>query len=547
MILRECFFSALCQTDDEYEMIGTCYSELLAYVSDNDNSFIARVDCLASDPEFKEFAPVFEQFRQTVVKKARGMDLCAGADGTGFTEFCKTVVDMLRQFELPQGIPEESCAPVCIFYVLEALDCYIEGNLKQSEQRYSERRGCGPLNRNSSREKCLVYLAEQTSFLTGAYSKGGAEFRKPLHPTRIGEMFHMVLLFEACALRQPPSIRPLRIREEHTVRTNRKFLIASIPYIGFDTFRFHELFHAEPCKPGQVPDGNFYVDYSEEDEQELTQYMLSLLKSAVQQGANLITFPEFIMSPHMMQALQTHLRHMDRAYQEQLLAVFAGTCYHWDGKMGDNVLHIFTGSGINIGNCYKRSAFLKRHREMFHGAVLSAGKDTPDGDSPRRYLECCELLSHPGKECCFLDIDGIGRVMPAVCRDIIDGGNTAVLAEQFLPSLLVVPAWSPSVHAFQTRFTGLAETVHTASLLCNCCNAVKDVKTLDSHGTMTGVFCLPKKTDGYMQTEQLPIRRPFGCSGNCKEQNGCVVMVEVDFSFGQPTAKIVTPQQKQDC
>lgn len=526
-------------------MVGVCYSELLAYIPDDDNNFIARVDHLANDPEFKECAPVFEQLRLTVVKKARQADLCIDADGTGFTTFTKTVVDMLRQFEPPKGLSEKSCAPICIFYVLEALDCYIENNLKQSEQRYSDRRGCGPLNRNNSREKCLVYLTEQTSFLTGAYSNNGTGFRKSLHPTRVGEMFKMVLLFETRTLRQPPSIRPLRVDEEHTVRKNRKILIASIPYIGFDTFRFHELFSPEPCKPGQVPDGNFYVDYSSEDEQKNIQYMIALLESAIQQGANIITFPEFIMSPCMKQALQNHLCGMDYAYQKQLLAVFAGTCYHWDGKTGNNILHMFTGSGINIGRCYKRSSFLKRHEEMFHGAILSAGKDkpdVPDENAPHRYLDCCELLSDPGKECWFLDIDGVGRVMPAVCRDIIDGGNTAVLAEQFLPSLLVVPAWSPSVHAFQTRFIGLAETIHTVSLLCNCCNAVKDVKSLDNRGTMTGLLCMPKKADGHMQAELFPIRRLPGCAVTCKGQKGCVVMIEIDFSPGQPTTRIVTPQ-----
>ena len=548
MILQERFLSALCQTKDEYEMVGVCYSELLAYVPDNDNNFIARVDHLASDPKFKECAPVFEHLRQTVVKKAHQADLCMDADGTGFAAFCEAVVDMLRQFEQPKGLSKKNCAPVCIFYVLEALDCYIENNLRHNEQRYSDRRGSGPLNRDSSRKKCLVYLTEQTSFLTEAYSNNRAGFRKPMHPTRIGEMFNMMLLFEACTLRKPPSIHLLRVDDAHTVRKDKRILLASIPYIGFDTFHFHELFSTEPCGPGQVPNGNFYVDYSNEGEQEYIQHMITLLKSAVQQGANIITFPEFIMSPHMKQELQKHLRGMHRAHQEQVLAVFAGTCYHWDGKNGNNILHIFSGNGENIGCCYKRSSFLKRRVEKFHGAILSPGKDKSDGsdeDAPHRYLDCCELLSDPGKESCFLDIDGIGRVMSAVCRDIIDGGNTAVLAEQFLPSLLVVPAWSPSVHTFQTRFTGLAETIHTASLLCNCCNAIKDAETPDSCGTTTGLFCIPKKVDGYMQTESFPIRRPPGCVGTCKARSGCVVMIEIDFTLGQPTAKIVTPRQNR--
>jgi len=540
LILQESFLSALCRIDDEYEMIAICYSELLAYVPDHDNNFIAKVDHLDGDPEFKTCAPAFERLRQTVVEKARQANLSADTAGTGFPAFCQEVADMLRQFELPDGVSEKSCAPVCIFYVLEALDCYIEGNLRQSQQRYSDRRGCGPLNRDTSREKCLVYLTEQTSFLSQAYSNNAAGFRRPLHPTRVGEMFQMVLLFETAALRQPPSIRPLRVDPEHPVRKNKRFLIASIPFIGFDTFRFHEVSREEPCGPGQTPDGNFYVEYSGEEEQAHKQKLLDLLKSAVEQGANIILFPEFIMSPAMEDALQNHLRSMDDASQKQLLAVFAGTGYHWDGKTGNNILQIFDGGGVRIGCCYKRSSFLKRQAETFHGAALSAGKDkAPDGYAPRRYLECCEMLSDPGKECRLLDIDGIGRVMPAICRDVVDGGDTAVLAEQFLPSLLAVPAWSPSVHAFQTRFTGLAETIHTASLLCNCCNAVKDRKTSDSGETVTGLFCMPKKTDGYMQAESLLIRRPAGCAETCGDRGGCVVMLEVDFSRGLPSVKIV--------
>ena len=43
LLLQECFLSALSQIDDEYEMIGVCYSELLTYVSDNDNRPLAKL------------------------------------------------------------------------------------------------------------------------------------------------------------------------------------------------------------------------------------------------------------------------------------------------------------------------------------------------------------------------------------------------------------------------------------------------------------------------------------------------------------------------
>lgn len=64
----------------------------------------------------------------------------------------------------------------------------------------------------------------------------------------------------------------------------------------------------------------------------------------------------------------------------------------------------------------------------------------------RQYCENCEILSDPGEECILIDIDGIGRVLPAICRDVIDGDFTLRLANLFMPSFLMVPAWSRAIY-----------------------------------------------------------------------------------------------------
>ena len=545
MVLQESFINALLQADDEYETIAACYSELLSYIEDTDVKFITTyIGHLAADPEFGPYANDFATLRQSVIKSAYQTDMNGEDCGTGFEVFRSKLLLALKQFRCPAELPLTRCTPMCMFYVIEALDLYVEHNLQELDAYdVSEHGDCGPLNQGTSQEQCLVYLQEQESFLSGAYDAGDwGGFRKPLHQTRIGNLFHTVLLFERKRLLTPPENPPQIVRIplsenfKDSILKQKKIFIASIPYIGFDTFQFHSSTKAEACKPGEIPDGMFYVEYPETWEADNIRRVLGLLDLAILNGAHIVIFPEFIMSMGMKNAIQNHLSNLTPESRRQLLLVFAGTCYQReDGGKGNNVLYMFNSRGMEVGSYYKYSPFLIQSEEQFHGAKFPS---TKHGNSRqfRQYCDSCELLSNPGKVCVLLDIDVIGRVLPAICRDVTDGEYTTRLAELFMPSLLVVPAWSRSVHSFESRLSVLANTIHTASFLCNCCNAVRG----NGEEVMTGMFCLPAKQRSHMNAAPVKFGRNAICAAACQNHGGCMVQIELDFSQGMPEGRIIS-------
>ncbi len=532
MLFRDSFIEALKKTKNEYDIIAVCYCELLAYKRDNDKNFIARIGCMKGDYEYGIFAEVFEDLRQEVLNIVMQMNMNDEHAGLGFEETKNKIIQKICQFQCPGTLTDDVCVPVCIFYILEALDSYVERDL---EETYDSCWDFEPLNKGESRKNCFVYLQERTSFLKGAYhteSKKG--FRKPLHSTRIGSLFHTLLLFKSDKLENIPQVIPIKLNKYCKSVIQDKIKIFSIPYIGFDTFRFCSANNPQICEPDKI-EGSFYVKYSPADEADNIQRVTALLELAIEKGANIVIFPEFIMSEGMKNGVQTYLREMQYDKKQRLILVLAGTSYHWDGKgRGNNILHMFNAKGMEIGRYYKYSPFHKQKEEQVHGADVSTGK-AGDSAQRRQYFKNCEILSEPGKECVLLDIDGVGRVLPAICRDVIDGEYTSRLADLFMPSILLVPAWSESVNSFDSRLTPLADTIHAASLLCNCCNAVKG----DKENTVIGRFYMPAKQNTCMKAEVLDISHNQECKSLCRERGGCMVQIEVDFSGGEPKSEIV--------
>ena len=291
MSFQEDLINNLRQAKDEYEMIAVCYWKLLLYKKDADISFITRIGHLSEDYEYGAYAESFENLRQEVLETAWNMNMSFEHAGTGFVEFRNKLIIKLEQFNCPESLSESTCIPIFLFYILEALDSYVEENLRQV---YDACKSCGPLNEGNSREYCLVYLQESTSFLSGAYDdKNG--FRKPLRPARIGAMFHSVLLIERDDLKQIPQIIPIQLKEScKQIKEGKKIIISSIPYIGFDTFRFRPVNEKEPVETDEI-EGLFWVEYFPEREEENIQRIIVLLNLAIQHEANIVIFPEFIM------------------------------------------------------------------------------------------------------------------------------------------------------------------------------------------------------------------------------------------------------------
>lgn len=531
MQLQQDFIDSIYQADNEYDIIAVCYRELLIYKEDNDNDFITRVGHLSKDPQYGPYEEVFVILRQHILEIAQKMHTSDEGAGISFEEFQKRLILEFTQFRCPNGLTENDCMPICIFYILEGLDGYIEKNQKLV---YDTCKSYGPLNKGVGSECFLVYLQERTSFLSGAYG-AQAGFRKPQRATHINSIFHMFLVFAKDKPSCVPQIKPILLngRCRKTICEEKKLVISDIPYIGFKTFQMQSIERSQPCESKDI-EGAFYIKYCIEWDDANIQRILVLLDLAIEQGSHIIVFPEFIMSGGMLKAIQNHLGELEYQKKNQLLLVLAGTHYYWDEekKQGNNVLHILNANGKEIGTYYKYSPFRVQSEERMHGADLSAAGSSSVTDY-RQYYKCCEILSDPGKECTLIDIEGIGRVLPAVCRDVIDGEYTLYLANTFMPSLLLIPAWSGSVYSFDTKLKSMANEIHTASLLCNCCDAVADRKKV------IGRFCTPAKQNTRMEAKVLSISREAKCKKSCRNKKGCIMQIEVDFSCGQPKSRMV--------
>lgn len=312
MDLQSSFVDDLLHAEDEYEVMALCYNKLLEYTQDSDVLFVAKIEHLEKDREFEPFAQEFENLRQILISYSQEINVHFNLDGTGFDIFKNRLIDELSSFQCPEQIDISRWFPVCLFYVLDALDGYISKNIGLVRDKY---RTFGPLNQGRSKTNCLVYFHEQESFLSVSYAEkdGHGEFRRPLRETRIGNLFHAVLLIPREQIPIVPRIAPVFLNDycKESLSESKKLKIVSIPYIGFDTFSFsfHDACTTDLCTFGQHPKGLFHIDYGEQAEDDV-QRIISLLQFAINRNANIIVFPEYIMSPKMLKGIEDHLKRL---------------------------------------------------------------------------------------------------------------------------------------------------------------------------------------------------------------------------------------------
>jgi len=526
---------------DEYEAIGLCYQELQYYIPDADVSFVSKA---VDEPRRTKGKPKTDRLNALYKGLSRAAHESQEQQGADFFMLRSELLQMLQCFECPDGMEERECVGIGLFYLLVALDEYVKLELQRA-QEFGEAYRISPLNHGQSLRTCQVHWKERGSFLSGAYKLGRQGFRDPLVSSDLGDVFKSFRIIETRRLAlfrqgmQPNIVRvPLSDVNREAICRKKTVRIASIPFIGFNTFHFHEAVAENPCPPNTAPEGDFYIEYSHEEEEQNSHLIVTLLKMAIEQKANLIVFPEFVVSPETRKKIAKCLDDMKKI--SQVVLVFAGTTYEWDSstQRGNNVLHILNHRGKEIGKYYKYSPFLTRSQNGIHEAM----EEKPEGEyTTNPCFKNMELLSDPGKECTLLDVEEIGRILPAVCRDIVDGKYTSGLVDLFRPSMILAPAWSRSVRSFDTYLKHYANTTHTASLLCNCCNAVGFPEYDDKGKKETGRFCLPRKKGSTMDAELQPVCRPEGCLDQCHERGGCIVFIDVDFSAGMPTVRVETP------
>lgn len=513
------FVKRLCVAT-EYDAVAICFQEIHLYLHEPLASFENEEVCRLKRRGHTQYAEMLAATEKELLELAQKID----EEGAGFEGFLPAAMEVLMKLPQVEYIDKKVLSAIGLFYLLRALDQYIRSSF-QSMDEFGEM-SFGPLNHNKE-TGFLIYPRERYSIFSKAYKTRRPNFRTPLTSVGLGDIFEAFIVCKVSCFPGIPTIVPVKLNREFKEAVSRKkeLLIASIPFIGFRTILFHNLKDDDPLAETEYPSGSFYVEYSDRWEDEAVQLAIDLLEIAIGYGSNIVIFPEFIMSKRMRKAIKAELSKMNAP---QLALVLVGTTYEFNNKKlcGNNVLYILNGKGSEIGKYYKYSPFNIEKEKAYHGTTI-LGCDK--GSWP---FLCNELLSDRGKECCLLDVEMWGRILPSVCRDFIDGDYTDRLIKIFRPSFAMIPAWSPSISSFDSYMTQYANTMHVATLLCNSCDAVK---ANSDEAMPIACFCMPQKRGNVMNAQLDKQFREPECQTSCRENGGCVFLYRVDYSKKLPT------------
>lgn len=408
-------------------------------------------------------------------------------------EICR----LINEIELEPFLEKTYEIPEVLFAVLLGIDTYIGGERKEGRFRMPRK---GPLNHPESCEDTAVYMSDISSFMKKEEQK--IKYRKKTSVSDISnELNNLSFLDNNCwfpDLSYPTTV-PIeldkRYRKGINKTINKKIIkIAVFPYTNKREFEFVN-------RVGSA----FGVDYDNTQINRQITDLQTMVNFAVDHNANFVIFPEFTMSPALLKGLKEYLldvKRQDYFYSSGLIAILAGST--WE-ESDNNVLHILDYTGIELGTYFKYSPFVQE-----------------DIRNDNIY-EMCEGLKDPGKRCCMLDIEEIGRVLPAICRDVINGEYTEKLIKIFSPCFVLAPAYSASVSSFEPHFDRYGKEFHVCSVLCNCCDSVGEKYN------QVGIVCYPQKKDSRMQVTEKKIARNSVCQKSCQKST-CCQMVTFDFS-----------------
>ena len=509
MILEKTFISNLENQKNIYDLIGVCYDELFRINHDMNVGFVCKYNLNDNSNARGFYADkCFRELDKELLKLVEYKKIDNTYSVIPINELIKGIVKILNSFVMPNCKSKVKIAKsICLFRVIFSLDKYVHDINEDNIDRVK-----GPKNNKDS--NYLVYIKKCSSFL----DKGLEKITDKSIDYFFENSIQIIKRNELPVPERPPQI--IRVNPEFS--PEKKVLkVCCIPYIGFPTFKFIDCRNNTINRvSGTKLEGVFTVEYPIVDSKDDIQgqnRIIKLLDSAISKEADIIVFPEYIMSNSMYEAIKKHLKSRNC---KLLKLVFMGTTYTM-GKDGsnNNILKVLNGNGKELGAYYKYSPYSKEVVEKKSKSIF------------------IEDLTNPGKECVILDIDRLGRILPSICRDIINNKCTYNLAHIFEPDLIIIPAWSPSLRFFKSKMIGFADTLHSSSILCNSCEARGKEDKTGKEIEEIGLAVVPSQKKGVQAKFEYIKRDGKGCTEKCRE--GCVRMITLDFSDDYPRIQIV--------
>lgn len=479
MILPQGISAYITEADNIYDLIGNCYGLLCESIS-NQAEFIAVY--LSNNPEGRDNPNLgrMQRFFESVMYATQNYR------PSRYAEFIENVQTQIRKIELETYEDSMFNTLTVIFFLLAGIDA---GARSWESRKYFS--SLGPLDRGNKTGYRVYFNVHQT--LHSEYVDHVGRDRQ--HTSDFAEQFETFRFINTKEWKMGNDIpRVLFVPCDYLARHGgeKKLKIAAIPGSNERNFDFKNTMGT-----------SLLVDYTRVSQEHIGNKVKISLEKAVEEGCDIVVFPEYITSPEVYRIIQSQIKKFCRKIpaEQRPWLIFCGTSWTEDSN---NVMRVLDGWGEEIGEYYKYSPFTKK--------------------KPGEYgYKISEALSEPGKYCDLMAAEGVGIFLPAICRDVIDGKYTEEIVRLLHPFCVVIAAWSPSVNTFKERQKELANKFFTNSIFVNACSAVdKRRKEIGNAGIVYKRGTIPD-----VKTE--PIKRD-NCSVKCQECT-CIYMVEYDFEY----------------
>ena len=480
------FEEYILETDNIYDLIGNCFGLLCDNIS-NQQAFIGEYmsegNGVTNNPNLEQL----NNFSQEIVR------IVSEYEPSGYFEIREQIIECIRQLEIEAYLDDLQNRLTVIYCILTAIDAQaIVWKTKWMQAKL------GPLDTNGKTAYRVYFSPRET--MHEKFVEGVA--RKRVSASDFFESFTCFRFIDERRWKEPNAVP--QVKFVRTLQLNREMnqgmeslKVAVIPVSCEKHFEFE----------GTQGSG-LRVKYITDVQEKIGNKICGCIELAIQQGANIIILPEYTVSSCILEKVRICLREMYRKTRgkEKLLLVFAGSTWTDDDN---NVMRILDAFGNIIGEYYKYSPFTKEAKGKY---------------SFSQY----EALANPGRKCDVIGIEQVGMILPAICRDIIDGEYTEEVAKMLLPMFVAIAAWSPSVASFEPRLKELANKYFASTVLCNACSAVELKKE------KIGVGSIVSKKKTIVGSEIVEMERS-DCISTCKNRE-CVYFLEYNFDF-EPKVK----------
>lgn len=489
MNVEQKYINKIADAESLFDMAVICY-KILEDEIPNPVAFISQYIDESDEKGHQEFEnPNYRKLRSFSNRVSEKLEKYSEFD---FLTQKNDIVNLMKGIFLSNFLEEKENQLSVIFTLLSTIDSLVPFWNKNDIM------GRDSLNRGKSRKNYFVYLACEECIHDALIQEIGRERKRE---GDFGETLNNLLFIKKEKLPKGAMAPEVCLLSRKNSNDPSHMKIAVITGILGDHFKIK-----------RIHGSTRVIEYVPEVQYELAERIWRKMRTAIKNGAEFVILPEFCVSEEILSYIKRELLEWKQKEKESsnLIAVFPGSTWI---DTNDNVQFILNAWGKEIGQYYKNTPF--RKRKSGAGGYLS-----------------CEGLTYPGYRTSLLRIEKVGYILPATCRDVIDGEYTSYFISKFHPSFLFVPAWSTSGHSFEQPLKRFAMDYYTNSILCNGCGALKQ-KT-----SVVGGAVIPTKNKtvaaGYFREIKQTATMAKGCVKGCDKL--CSYMLEIDFGCGSTSA-----------